>query len=242
MAALMVLLAVMMIMSTLVFQGWQDVKHRDDEAEMIFRAQEIVRAIVRYRKDRGAGPTTLEQLIEPGPRAQFYLRQLYEDPLVEDGQWGLLYVGPNNEILDPGAVTPGGGLLGGINSSELNVTSRERLNAHIQRRKDRAAERGIDPRRIVMGSRRKPAQVAGLPIAGVKSLATGQAFRVYKGQTEYSEWLFTYLDLEIPQIPGQKAGGRNRLPGGNLPSKGRSISNPGSNSNSNSNRRKRSNR
>ena len=241
MAALMVLLAVMMIMSTLVFQGWQDVKHRDDEAEMICRAQEIVRAIVRYRKDRGAGPTALEQLIEPGPRAQFYLRQLYEDPLVEDGQWGLLYVGPNNEILDPGAATPGGGLLGGINPSELVATNRERLNAHIQRRKDRAAERGIDPRRIALGGRRQPAQVAGLPIAGVKSLATGQAFRVYKGQTEYSEWLFTYLDLEIPQIPGQKAGGRNRLPGGTA-SQGRSISNSGSNSNSKSNRRKRSKR
>ena len=37
MAGLLVLLAIMLIFSTVVFQDWQDLAHRENEAEMIFR-------------------------------------------------------------------------------------------------------------------------------------------------------------------------------------------------------------
>ena len=101
MAGLLVLLAIMLIFSTVVFQDWQDLAHRENEAEMIFRAQEISRAILRYRKDQGKAPDKLEQLMEPGSRAQYFMRRPYTDPLVEDGTWGLLYLGPGNQIIDP---------------------------------------------------------------------------------------------------------------------------------------------
>ena len=217
MVGVVVILAVMLILSTVVFQGWQDVKRRDDEAEMIFRAQEIVRAIDRYRKDRGTPPTSLEQLIEPGSRGQYFARRLYEDPLVEDGQWGLLYIGPNNEIIDPQGQGPGALEIG---------TARERLSDQLARRRSKLEERGIDFRRRPSNLNPAQKQAIGLmPIGGVKSLCTEQPFRVYKGRTEYREWLFTLLDL---MAPGQRGalvrGGR----GGIAPANPGSL-NPGTN-------------
>ena len=38
-----------------------------------------------------------------------------------------------------------------------------------------------------------------MPIAGVKSKCTEQAFRKYKNKTEYSEWVFSVFDLEPRQ-------------------------------------------
>ena len=191
MAGLMAALTIMLIFTTIVFQDWQDVLRRDLEAEMIFRAHEIARAIHRYRKDHGGqGPPSLEQLGKPGPRGQYYVRRLYEDPLVKDGKWGLLYMGPGGTIVDPAAVeaeTLGGEVLGLKNVESL-------------------ADK-VDVRRVE--GQREEAPV-GLPIAGVKSLATEHPFRVYKGLTEYSQWLFTYLDLEVPAA-GQ--GGQGRQPG-----------------------------
>ena len=39
-----------------------------------------------------------------------------------------------------------------------------------------------------------------------KSYATP---RVYKGESQYEKWLFTYLDIQGP-VPGGKGKGRNR--------------------------------
>ncbi|HXV77114.1 MAG TPA: hypothetical protein VD788_12425, partial [Candidatus Polarisedimenticolaceae bacterium] len=67
MAALAAAVAVMVIFSTIAFQAWIDVLQRDNEAEMMFRAKDIARAIQRYRRDHGgAPPVKLEQLLEPG--------------------------------------------------------------------------------------------------------------------------------------------------------------------------------
>ena len=189
MVGLVVILAIMMILSTVVFQGWQDVRQRDDEAEMIFRAQEIVRSIERYRRDRGTPPSSLDVLIEPGSRGQYFARRLYEDPLVEDGQWGLLYIGPNNEIIDPGEARAG--------AAQISRT-RERINAWQRRRRSPLTSE-------------QQRTIGTLPIGGVKSLCTEKPFRVYKGRVEYRDWLFTYLDLTTPRMPGQAGKGGTGL-------------------------------
>ena len=38
----------------------------------------------------------------------------------------------------------------------------------------------------------------GIPIAGVKTLSTEEPFRHYQGVSDYSQWLFTYIDLALP--------------------------------------------
>jgi type II secretory pathway pseudopilin PulG len=189
MAGLVVVIAIMLIFSAVGFQGWANVVQRDNEAEMIFRAQDLVRAIQRYRKDHGGiGPEKLEELKEPGTKGQYYLRQEWTDPLVEDGKWGLLYTGRGGAIIDPCAPGPTlGGPGGGLPDSIFDKDrKRKRPGRDLQ---NRAGGRGNQ-------NQGRGEQSTGLRIAGVKSLCEEEPFRLYRNQAEYKLWLFTYLDLE----------------------------------------------
>jgi hypothetical protein len=243
MAALAAAVAVMVIFSTLAFQAWIDVLRRDNEAEMIFRAQDLVRAIQRYRRDHGGvAPQKLEDLMEPGQKGQYYLRQLWKDPLMPDGKWGLLYMGPGGQIIDPNAPADetglGGGLGGGLGDRRSSIFDRgegqggqDRLGGATTQPGGRPGQQGRFGQAGQQGQQGQQGQpqtfktlsgddpnadpnaggkqIAGLPIAGVRTLCEEDPFRVYNGLTEYREWLFTYLDLEQPQAPV----GRGRQPG-----------------------------
>src|SRR5262249_18464104 len=79
--------ALLMIFSAVAVQNWTDVLRRDREAEMMSRAQEIVRAIRKYQRDKPGAPLIeLKLLMEPGSKRQYFLRKLYTDPLVKDGK------------------------------------------------------------------------------------------------------------------------------------------------------------
>jgi type II secretory pathway pseudopilin PulG len=217
MAGLMAAVAILMIFSAMAFQAWSEVLRRDNEAEMIFRAQEIVRAIQRYRKDHGGiGPEKLKDLMEPGPRGQYYMRRLYTDPLVPDGKWGLLFMGPGGTIVDPSVTPEEGGLGQGLGSGLDRLGDRGAGGTQQQQQQQQGQRGGPEARRLDTGRQaragglggvgnRQPdsGETGGLRIAGVKSLCEDSPFRVYKQLTEYSQWLFTYLDLEQQQIPGQ---------------------------------------
>lgn len=182
MAAVMVILAIMMILSTIAVQDWADVVRRDNEAEMMFRAQEIVRAILRFQRDQGGQQLTeLQQLMEPGSRGQYFLRRLYDDPLVKDGKWALLYAGPNGSIVDPNSVAAAEGVVLGENLPLEAVGG------------------------VQSGFSGGPREAAGLPIIGVRTLSTDKPFRVYRGMQDYAQWLFTIYDL-VPQARGPGAG------------------------------------
>lgn len=243
MAALAAAVAVMVIFSTLAFQAWVDVLRRDNEAEMIFRAQDLVRAIQRYRRDHGGvAPQKLEDLMEPGQRGQYYLRQLWKDPLVPDGKWGLVYVGPGGQIIDPNApeqdtgLGGGSGLGGGLGGGRSSIFDRNegegeqdrpagsasQAGGQFGRQQGQAGQAGQQQQYRSLSGDDPSAdpnaggkQIAGLPIAGVRSLCEEDPFRVYNGLTEYREWLFTYLDLEQAQVPGRgrQPGGRPTQPG-----------------------------
>ena len=118
--------------------------------------------------------------MEPGPKGEYFLRRLYEDPLVPDGQWGLIYAAPGGGIVDPNSPTLG--LQGG--ESEIGASSNRPTSSAAG---------------LIAGLQGQPA--TGLPIAGVKSLSEDRPFRVHKGQQDYSMWLFTILDLEGALAP-----------------------------------------
>jgi len=204
MAGLMAAVTIMMIFSMIAFQEWSALLRHENEAEMMFRAQDLVRAIQRYRRDHGGqGPRKLEELMEPGPKAQYYLRHLWTDPLVLDGKWGLLFMGPGGSIVDP-SVQPQQGQETGVSINPLGSSAAGQVAG--QATPENAGRIGG------VGNPGNGPQ-EGLPIAGVKSLATDHPFRVYKGLTEYSQWLFTYLDLEQQQVgggPGQPGGPQGR--------------------------------
>jgi len=203
----MAAIAILMILSGVAAQRWSDVLRREKEAEMIFRAQEIARALFRYRRDRGTLPTELKQLLEPGSKGQYFIRQLYSDPLVKDGKWGLLYANPQGGVLDPNS----GAMESGPQVGNTGVTPTERPVSGL--------EQGM---RTEGGS----VEVGGLQIAGVKSLCKDKPFRVYKDQNEYALWFFTVFEVERQrQTVGQPG---SRPGGGGAPTPG--SRNPGSRS------------
>lgn len=213
MVGLVAAMAILAILSTAAFQAWEEIRRRDDEAEMIFRAEDIVYALHRFRKDQGRLPATLEELLEPGNRGQYFIRRLYEDPLVKNGKWGLLYTAPGGGILDP------------------NAESMDAIEALGEISQSAAPADPVGGLRSQFGG--GPREVQGMPIAGVKSLSTDMPFRVRRGISDYSMWLFTILDIQ-PQKPGGQAqrGGRATpgrpgvAPGGRRP-RGQRANPPG---------------
>jgi type II secretory pathway pseudopilin PulG len=179
--ALMAGIAIMIILSTVAVQTWSDVLRRDNEAEMMFRAQDIVRALRRFQADKGRLPTELKELMEPGQRAQYFLRRLWKDPLVKGGQWQFVYASPAGGLLDPNVPTAppaaGGPLQTGQVSTGLNKDDPGAFPP-IGKKGDGSTE------------------PTGLPIAGVKTRCSDPSFRRYKDKTEYSEWVFSIFDVD----------------------------------------------
>ena len=201
MVGLVAMIAIMLIFSAQAVQEWSDVLRRDNEAEMMFRAQEIVRAIFRFQQENGRLPSKLDELMEPGPKGQYFLRRMYDDPLVKEGAWGLLFAGPGGQVVDPNSDRVSyGEELGSISAAPTQTVGGLRSSAE------------------------GPQEIGGLPIAGVKTLSTDEPFRVYRGFSDYSQWQFTIYDLQNPQMPGQSAGQQPPGGAGNL---GASPGNPG---------------
>lgn len=219
MVGVVAMIAIALILSAVAFQAWIDVLRRDNEAEMIFRAEEIVRAIQRYRRDHGGqGPRKLSELLEPSPRASYYMRREYPDPLVRDGKWGLLYLGPGGSIIDPSVEPEIDGLGLGPGSLANPSTPPSKPGQGQDLSAAQPANAGL---LSGVGNRGGDEGATGLPIAGVKSLCTEKPFRVYKEENDYAKWLFTFLDLEghggqQGKQKGKRKGGgmQPTLPGG----------------------------
>jgi len=87
MAALLVMLGVMGIVSTMLLPVWSQAAKREREAELIFRGEQYARAVELYqRRYVGANPPDFETLVE-----QRFLRKIYADPMTEDGEFRLVY-------------------------------------------------------------------------------------------------------------------------------------------------------
>lgn len=233
MVGVVAMLAISLIWSAIAFQAWIDVLRRDNEAEMIFRAEEIVRAIQRYRRDHGGqGPQKLKDLLDPSPRRSYYIRKEYTDPLVPDGKWGLLYMGPGGSIIDPSeqlglpGATPGVTQATGGSGTSLDQALGKGQSSpagqapgHNRNRLDSQTQAPGTLGGI--GNRNSDGEGTGLPIAGVKTTCEERPFRVYRGETEYKKWLFTYLDIQAGGGAGKGKGkGKGNL-GERLKGKGK---------------------
>ena len=198
MVGLVFFMAVLLILSAVAVQEFSEILRRDNEAEMIFRAQEIVRALVRFQKDRGTHPTELDMLDEPGNKNQRFIRRMYDDPLTKDGKWGLLYAAPGGGIIDPSRP-----MAGAVDIIGERTSGQTQSAGGLQGGFEGGAQ-----------------EIGGLNIIGVKSLCTDRPFRVWNGLSDYAEWQFTVYDLENQQSGGTSipplGQGRNQnlAPGG----------------------------
>jgi type II secretory pathway pseudopilin PulG len=227
--ALMAGIAVMIILSTVAAQKWSDVIRRDNEAEMMFRAQDLVRGIKRFQNDKGRLPTSWDELKEPGQKGQYFIRHLWKDPLVKGGKWQIVYASPQGGIIDPSAPTVDPGAATGAfpsaspgRASGRTGAATGSLLASTDVTAPSSSLTGGAPGSAGVGAITKntdgTAELAGLPIAGVKSRCTERTFRIYKDKDEYSQWIFSVFDLDQPQsavtTPGTVPGARAGQPGG----------------------------
>ena len=93
MAALLVMLGVMSVMMTAMLPAWRFQAKREKELELVFRGEQYIRAIALYERRMGPGsrPPTLDALVQ-----QRFIRKKYKDPMTEDGEFQVLYIGANN--------------------------------------------------------------------------------------------------------------------------------------------------
>jgi type II secretory pathway pseudopilin PulG len=200
MAALLVALAVMAVALTVALPAWRHETQREKEEELIFRGRQYVRAIQLFqRRYAAAYPADFDGLVK-----QKFLRKKYRDPMVEDGEFEILYQGSIvaiNPAQRPGTAQPGrtpsaGGATQG--GQGLTFTFDSRSGAVTQ---GGQGGRGAGPRGGVLG---------------VRSKSTESSIRTYNGATQYNEWVFLFTPRAMG--PGMRGGpggpGGAGMPGG----------------------------
>jgi type II secretory pathway pseudopilin PulG len=185
---------------------WSKAIQRDKEEELIFRGMQYAEAIRIFQSRFGRAPVRLEELLEVEPRS---IRQLFPNPMTEDGAWGLLLQGgapgagqvprvappgrnPNEPPMAPGdprrlqglpAAPPGPG--GGPNRGGAIVAV--------------PPSKELD----VFGGRR--AQVTTGPIVGVYAAVSEASLKTFFGKSDYESWYFTVDLVPVPVMTGGDA-------------------------------------
>jgi hypothetical protein len=73
---------------------------RQKEIEMIWRGKQYSRAVKLYYRKTGKFPTSMDDLIKPTVGNIRFIRQAYKDPMnTKEGEWRLIYVGPNGQLI-----------------------------------------------------------------------------------------------------------------------------------------------
>jgi len=87
---LMVLTTIVGLFAMAAHPLWQNVMRRAKEQELVFRGIQYADAIARFKREMGRAPLKLEELYDPEKEVKF-IRQLYKDPMTEDGEWDIIY-------------------------------------------------------------------------------------------------------------------------------------------------------
>jgi type II secretory pathway pseudopilin PulG len=190
---LVMAIAILNIVVAAMLPLWSTQIRREKEEELIFRGLQYAEAIRLFQTRFQRFPTTLKELVEVQPRC---IRQLWKDPMTEDGKWAPIYLGQGTPLI-PSFVPPNGRAPirrgAGAPPSEANGTG---------------LPNGGGP-----AGGEQPETVANGPIVGVHSRSTGKSIEIWNGQQEYDQWVFTYNLLTIrTNQPGARPGGAGARP------------------------------
>lgn len=176
---LMILVTVLNVVVAAALPLWTQQIKREKEEELIFRGLQYAEAIRVFQNRVGRYPVRLEELLEIQPRS---IRQLWKDPMTEDGAWDLVVSAGGDDDASGGRnLTPGAGIDDNQQSS--------------RRRRSRSRSRDRDP---------EPDTVTVGPISGVKSKSKDKAVKRFLDGDSYASWIFTADILPIaPTAPGE---------------------------------------
>lgn len=180
---LMVLVTVLNIAVAASLPSWSSVIRRDKEEELIFRGLQYAEAIRVFQNRFQRSPVRLEELIEVEPRS---IRQLWKDPMTEDGKWKLIPLqGPDGM---GGGQQGQQGDLGDLGGGDNNG-------------------RDDDPEGDEGGFGPKDGEEVQIgPFKGVRSRSSKTSFLLFNGKERYDEWHFT-VDLLLGQGGPVSTGG-----------------------------------
>ncbi|MFN7941991.1 MAG: hypothetical protein U0X73_10335 [Thermoanaerobaculia bacterium] len=102
---LVMIIAVLNIAIAAALPLWSQAIRREKEEELIARGFQYAEAIRVFQRRFGRLPARLEELTEIEPRS---IRQLWKDPMTEDGSWAVLVDTPQGTITFPPELPPGG--------------------------------------------------------------------------------------------------------------------------------------
>jgi type II secretory pathway pseudopilin PulG len=217
--ALMMGMTVLVILLTASTQSWTAILKREREQELLFRGDQYIRALKQYQKEHGGQfPTKLDQLLEEGPQGHRYIRQLFPDPFGPEGEWNLLYLGPDGRSAWNPHAAPAVGAAPGLGGVQEVSTAGERA----------AGEAGgfsaLPGGSAPAGTRRRSRFESGnvnAPIVGVVSKGQGETFGEFYGRGRLDEWEFHVFLRDVPKVPAAEPGrdiNPNKLIGPGLPS------------------------
>jgi type II secretory pathway pseudopilin PulG len=165
MVVLIMAVTVLNILVATMLPAWSTAIRREKEEELVFRGLQYAEAIrvfhIRYQRY----PNKLEELLEVKPRC---IRQLWKDPMTEDGKWGLIFQNQPQGPLQP--QPPGQG----------------------RRNRPQGGQEGggLTTGRPQFGPKEGDVVQVG-PIIGVHSKSGEKSFLVFFGKERYDEWQFT---------------------------------------------------
>ncbi len=213
----MVGVAVMLIMMTVAAQSWTFRIRREMEAELIFRGEQYVQGLQRYREATGGFPLgDLKVLVNKTPEGVRFMRKLYRNPFHEKGEWQYLYLHPGGsgfinpcaKLTAPAAFAASGQLpIAGMQMMGGDVAGGDLEAAGTSRRGgrgrgtsmfgDRSAGGG-DPTSQLSAMDPEAFKASGisgmnLPIVGVVNCEQVESIRTYQAQTWMANWAFTPL-------------------------------------------------
>ena len=188
---LMVVVAVVNLSLTVAVTSWRTVDRRAREAELLWRGEQIVRAIACHRALASSGALErLEQLVEVG-----CLRRLAPDPMSRDGEWRVLR---RSDLVD--------GTIARMLGTEAQATGESAAPRTGASFAERLAGTVGGPR-TSRGSASSETR-----IIGVVTSRPGPALRRFRGESDTGRWLFLAEGLPAPggaPGPGAPPDGRD---------------------------------
>jgi type II secretory pathway pseudopilin PulG len=157
---LVMIITVMTILLSAALPLWSQAIRRNKEEELIFRGLQYAEAIRLFHNRFQRYPTSLEELLKVKPRC---IRQLWKDPMTDDGKWQLIFEGREG-VGVPGIPNPSS-----PPAPDLRPTGKAPLNPNA----------GIDQEGHSFG-----------PIKGVYSRSTKKSIAIWNGQKQYDQWRF----------------------------------------------------
>lgn len=225
---LMMLVLFVNLLLGAAMQKWSDRIQREKEEELIFRGLQYAEAIRVFQARFGRPPVKLEELVEMEPRS---IRQLFPNPMADDGAWGLLLQSqrqggaPGQAGQVPAGVQgsgPGQAGQGGLGQGRGNNRAGQapqRVDTQTgpgnRRRSTGPGAQNQSGRGPAAGGvvaippsterdtfgRRRQTQTTG-PIVGVYAPVDEDGFHVFMNQTNISTWQFRVDMIPVPVIAG----------------------------------------